>query len=70
MFRILSKYRLQFDILAVLAWGFIAVDKIFFTEPTERKNLSLFFGIIAGLLVIVKISDVIEGLKKKKSNNF
>jgi len=66
MFKFLSKYKLQLDVMAVLVWGFLAVNKLFFEQPPEKKNLYLFFGIVATLLMIVKISDVIEGIRKKK----
>jgi hypothetical protein len=52
--------------MAVLVWGFLAVNMLFFEQPPEKKNFYLFFGIVATLLMIVKISDVIEGIRKKK----
>ena len=66
MFRFFKKYKLQFDILAVLFWCFLAVSAFFFDHQAEKKNYYLFFGIISTLSMIFKISDVIEGIRKKK----
>lgn len=69
MFKVISKYKLQFDIAAVLVWGFIAAEKIFFNHSEEKRNFYLFVGIIATLLMIVKIGDVIEGIRNKNKKN-
>lgn len=61
-----KRYQLQFDILSVVGWGFLAVSGFFFDHPAEKKNLYLFFGIIATLLMIFKIGEVIEGIRNKK----
>ena len=69
MFNFLSKYKLQSDILAVLVWCYIAVDKIFFEQSQDKKNFSLFFGIVAALLMIFKIGYVIDDLRKRRLNS-
>jgi len=38
MYRFFKKYKLQFDILYVLIFGFIAADKFFFRQETEKKT--------------------------------
>lgn len=61
-----KRYQLQFDIMYIVVWGFLAVSGFFFDHPAEKKNFYLFFGIIATLLMIFKIGEVIEGIRNKK----
>ena len=62
----LRKYRLQFDILAILVFAFAAF--MFIDEyAIEKKKMQLVTGIASGLMAIIKLIDVI-GLVRKRKN--
>jgi Na+/H+ antiporter NhaC len=69
MIRFFRKYELEFKILALAAWTFAAVDKIFFDIEEENRNFHILMGIVMMLLAIFYFFEVIELIKKRKIKN-
>lgn len=68
MLKLFKKYELPFKIVAVMAWMFAAVWKIFFESGSKNRNLDLFVGIVMLLLAVFYLFEVIELIKKNKQN--
>lgn len=67
MLKFYSKYELQWKILATAAALFVAMDKFFFRDDPGKRNWNLFGGIIFSIIGIVYLFEVIEMIKKRKT---
>jgi predicted CDP-diglyceride synthetase/phosphatidate cytidylyltransferase len=61
-----KKYRLYIDLMGIFLFGYMCY--VFFDRYLNegRKNLNIVFAVFAFLMVILKITDVIEYIRKKK----
>ena len=67
MKKFFKKYELPFKIVAVMAWMFAAVWKFFFKDRSENPNFELFVGIVMILLGVFYLFEVIELVKKRRT---
>jgi hypothetical protein len=60
------KYRLQFDIIAILAFAFASWIQFNEYGGPEGEKINLVSGIVFGLMTIIRVVDLIDDLKKKR----
>ena len=65
--KFLRKYELPFKIVAVITWMLAAGWKIFFEENSRNRNFDLFTGIVMALLGVFYLFEVIELIKKRRT---
>ena len=67
MLKFFKKHKLVLDVVATGLWFFLAITKLFFENSPDKNNWNLFLGIVFLLMGIVKITDVVDVLKTKKT---
>jgi C4-dicarboxylate transporter len=72
MFKFISKHRLFFGIVGFIACGLVSYFKFndYFNvefKSLKQKNMSLFAAIVFGILALIRLVELFEGLKKKKA---
>ena len=67
MLKFYKKYELQIKIMMFVVWTLAAISNIFFEEDSKNKNFNLFVGIVMLLLAVFYLFEVIEFIRKRKT---
>jgi hypothetical protein len=72
MFKFIKKHRFFFNIVAFIACGLFSYFKFndYFNvefESVKQKNMNLFGAIAFGILSLLRLVELFEGLKNKKA---
>jgi hypothetical protein len=66
MFSFFKKHSLMINVLGALVFGWGAVEKILEYSGPDGNAIDLFGAIIFGIMSLVKLTDVMGHLRKKK----